>query len=178
MNTFRFKLKSANASTYTTTNTSRSAEIEPAEDQNAMLENLSVADGTFVNNRGNTFVVPAGDFKIPSGCKLHVNKIRAVCEGIPGARVYDHKAFDGYLVASDGTDDGIPVHIVIPSYEKEYNADFIIVPTNSSDEKLSEDWGIIYGDGSKFSLDDFALSESFVDVGCNPYLEIEGTIEE
>ena len=168
MNIFTFRIGN-NAATITTDGDTRKHVAGVVSSQSKNIVNISTSQICDDGN-GGVFSLPFGSTLIPAGKKLVVKSVKAIVDGLPAARPgKDSLAFSGTVVASDGTTNKTTVALRLAEFEKQYPVQFTVHGTDN-------DWGMIYGSGSQFTIDDFDLTESWVGVEGNPTLEFTGIL--
>ena len=174
-NQFKFRVSLDNVDAYELTGADRTAEIDvqALADSTLDVDNVSNVISGFGNANRAPYAKPFGAIKFTAKEAVHVNGVKAIIEGLPEAR---HgaglPAFKGSVVASDGTNDAVPVALQLEEYGVEYPANFDIRPADA----VTGEWGIYYGTGSKFSIDDFAVLSDFVGQSGKATLEFTAEI--
>ena len=169
-NIFTFRVNKANAVTYALTNENRSAEIAISSVQDRSLEDQSCTNDGFLNAMSHRF---GSSSVIPKGKYLILTSVKAGVEGFDDVKNgYGLKAFEGSIVATNGTDSAEAIPFKVAEYGKEY-------PLHLSLQLEGKDeWGIVYGEGSKFSIEDIGVASNAVGLEGYPYLEFTATIED
>ena len=174
-NLFKFRVSLDNVDAYELTGEDRTAEIDvqAIPDSTLDVDNVSNVVGGFQNGERGPYGKPFGAFMFNVYEAVHVIGVKAFIDGLPEARNAVGKlAFLGSIVATDGTNDAVPVELQLEEYGKEYPANFNIRPA----EAATENWGIAYGSGSKFSIDDFGIIADFVGQSGKATLEFTAEI--
>ncbi len=174
-NEFRFRLSLDNVDPYEITGADRSAEIsvEALADSTLDVDNVSNVVAGFGDANRAPYAKQLGAIKFTAKEAVHVKGVKALIDGLPGARNgVGLPAFKGSVVASDGTNDSAPLELQLAEYGVEYPANFDIRPSDA----VTGEWGIYYGTGSKFSIDDFAVLSDFVGQSGKATLEFTAEI--
>lgn len=176
-NLFKFRVSLDNVDAYELTGADRTAEIDvqAIPDSTLDVDNVSNVIAGFGKANRAPYAKPFGAIKFTAKEAVHVNGVKAIIDGLPEARNgVGLPAFKGSVVASDGTNGAVPVELQLEEYGKEYSANFDIRPADA----VTGEWGIAYGTGSKFSIDDFAVLSDFVGQSGKATLEFTAEIVE
>lgn len=174
-NLFKFRVSLDNVDAYELTGADRTAEIDvqAIPDSTLDVDNVSNVIAGFGKANFAPYAKQFGAIKFNAKEAVHVIGVKALIDGLPEARnAVGKPAFLGSIVATDGANDAVPVELQIEEYGKEYPANFDIRPADAVTGK----WGLAYGSGSKFSIDDFGVIADFVGQSGKATLEFTAEI--